>query len=220
MANYLSFAQSNGHMLRLKQGGEPTGYALCQRVGNIQDNVDDMLLMVKPKPPTAMADIAYEAHDTPAAQPRHIRTQPVPSPYERIVGQRGQLGDHLRGCEALLMALRQPQPFLIAFERRFDATSSLIIQIDIGEQDSAWIVEAVNGLLAEDQHLRGRQRRNQHAHPPLAILLAARHCYTPDGTTIGVGGVAHPADLAAWHARVGVPRGHALGQTLGPRPRI
>lgn len=29
-SSYLSFAQSNGYMLRLKQGGEPTGYALCQ----------------------------------------------------------------------------------------------------------------------------------------------------------------------------------------------
>src|SRR6266446_10016244 len=105
--------------------------------------MDYTLLMVKPKPPTAMADIAYQAHDTQAAQPWHRRTQPVPSPHQRIVSHRRQLSDQLSGFEALLVAFDHPEPLLITFERRVDATPSLIVKIDIGQPHSDRIVETV-----------------------------------------------------------------------------
>ncbi len=63
------------------------------------------------------------------------------------MGQRAQQHQHLLGCKAFFAALAHAQSLLVTLERRFHATSALIVEGDIGQHYRCRIIEQREGLV-------------------------------------------------------------------------
>jgi hypothetical protein len=66
-----------------------------------------------------MEDIAHQTFDTEACYPGTLGGQPAASPDQGIVGQGFQLGEHLLGLEAFLVAAEGFLVFRLLFWRDF-----------------------------------------------------------------------------------------------------
>src|SRR5712692_837026 len=151
--------------------------------------------MVKDDLTTDVKHVAYHTHDAPLPHSWHIGAEPLSSPHHRVVRQGMQLGHHLLRLTALLVAFGHAQALLVAFDRRFHPTATLIIDSHRGQQDSAWVFLSVDRLLAQGDHLMRCQGRDQHAHAPLAVLFATTYRHAMHRAVIAGRGHHHPADL-------------------------
>ena len=93
----------------------------------IQDNLNDMAQRIEDEKATDMKDIAHHAQHPIVLQLGN--RQPAASPDHDIVSQRAQQHQHLLGLKALLVAFGQPQSGFVPFEGRFDAASTLIVEV-------------------------------------------------------------------------------------------
>src|SRR5882724_5613281 len=207
-------------MLSPEQGEQPRGQSFGKWVRWVEHDGCDALAMVKDDLTTAVKHVAYHAHDAPLPYSGHRGAEPLTSPHNRVVRQGIQLRHHLLRLKALLVAFGHAQALLVAFDRRFHPTAALIIDIHIGQQDSAWVLLSVDRLAAQGDHLLRREGRDQHAHAPLAVLFATTHRDPTYRTAIAGGGDRHPADLALRQERVVHPLHHTLGPRVRPSPQI
>ena len=107
---YLSFAQSNGHVLRASERLERNEQMVGEPMGLVEHNVVHVALAVDRDAPGATEDVAHQALHPQALDGWHSGKHPALGPGQHVVRQRPQEHHHLLGSEAFLAALGMLNP--------------------------------------------------------------------------------------------------------------
>src|SRR6266496_3006927 len=151
----------------------------------IEHNCKQMPRPIKAEQTADMKDIAY--HTQYPTVRAFCHGQPAPCPDHHIVSQRAEQHQHVLSFKALLVAFGQPQSLLVSFESRFDASTSLIVEGHIGQQDGDWISGLRCRPSQQSQHWLDLQRANQHPISEGAITSATAHRNALHGADIACG---------------------------------
>src|SRR5437879_2282457 len=100
-------------------------------------------------------------------------SQPLWCPDEHIVDQAAQEHNHLLRFKPLFASLAEGTPLLVAFERGFDPTSTLIVETQVGKQQILDRIKTVDKqTIAQFFNLIGQQAGSQDSDAPLPIRFA------------------------------------------------
>src|SRR6266567_4771222 len=167
------------------------------------------------------ADMKHITHHAQDAKTCYLRAdQPAARPDHDIVGQRAKQHQHVLCLKALLIALGETQPLLVAFEGGFDAPTAQVIKGHIRQQDGNRVGCLRTRAAQHREHLFCRQRANQHAVSEGAVLSTTAHSNASHRTDIAESWLGDPSKRAFGPDRVLDPLGDALGQAEHSRSRI
>jgi hypothetical protein len=161
-----------------------------------------------------MKDIPH--HVQAAAVLDLLTAQPLTRPDYHIVGQRAKQHQHVLRLKALLIALGEAQPLLIAFQGAFDAPTAQIVEGHICLQDGDGISGLRPGVPQHHQHLLGHltERWRKHALDKDKITPN----YYEAATFEALKGRVRSGDVAVWleqRRSTACPRTSALLWTVG-----
>src|SRR5437667_6629713 len=125
----------NSNVLRCQEVTQGVDNDMSQRSIFIEYDCKNMGHLIKEQETTDMKDVSNHAQHSIPVQFGRWLAQPLACPDDHIVSQAAQQNQNLLCFKALFVPLGQTQSLLVSLQGRFNTPTSLIVKVDIGQQD-------------------------------------------------------------------------------------